>query len=209
MHIRMPLCCLLLTLSAGGVLCSSGCRQDQAKPPGTQSPTDTPMADPQAEARVTADLVNLRADVTRDPTLPGQPAIRVSFWGTKVTDAYLKQLAPLTHLQLLDLRGTPVTDAGLKELPALPALSEVDLSETQVTDAGLKELARLPRLDSLHLDKTRVTDAGLKELAKLKQLRSVRLWQCPAVTEAGAKELQRVLPQAHITFQPVKAGRPR
>jgi hypothetical protein len=211
MRVRLQLCGLLLALSACGVTCSSGCRQDNAKTPATQSSTtDTPAADPQAEARVTADIVKMRADVLRDTTLPGQPPTRVSFWGTKVTDAYLKELAPLAHLNLLDLRGTQVTDTGLKELPALPALSELDLSETQVTDAGLKELARLPKLDSLHLDKTRVTDAGLKELARLKQLRGVTLWQCPAVTEAGAKELQRALPKAHVVFQPAgKAGRPR
>jgi hypothetical protein len=210
MRVRLPLCALLLALSAGAVTCSGGCRQDQARPPAGQPPAAGAAADPQAEARVTADLVAMRADVTRDPTLPGQPATRVSFWGTRVTDAYLKELAPLAHLNLLDLRGTPVTDAGLKELPALPELRELDLSETQVTDAGLKELARLPRLDSLHLDKSRVTDAGLADLARLKQLRSVTLWQCQGVTEAGAKELQRALPQAHVTFHPAgKVGRPR
>jgi hypothetical protein len=211
MRVRPHLCTLLVALSAGAVTCSGGCRRDQTKPPGTPPPTGAaPAADSQAEARVTADLVAMGADVTRDPTLPGQPATRVSFGGTKVTDAYLKQLAPLAHLNLLDLRGTPVTDAGLKGLPALPELRELDLSETQVTDAGLKELARLPRLDTVHLDKTRVTDAGVKDMAGLKQLRWVKLWQCPGVTEAGAKELQRALPQAHVVSQPAgKVGRRR
>src|SRR5262249_8895029 len=156
--------------------------QDKAEAPSTpaapssRAPTSAaPVGDPQAEARMAADIEKMGADVVRDTTLPGKPPTRVSFWHTKVTDAYLKELAPLKHLNLLDLRGTQVGDAGLKELPALPELRELDLSETQVTDAGLKELARLPKLDSLHLDKTQVSDAGLKELGKLKQLRGVSL----------------------------------
>ena len=63
-----------------------------------------------------------------------------------MTDAGLKELAPLTQLRTLDLNETGVTDAGLKELAPLTQLRTLDLSETGVTDAGLKELkVALPR----------------------------------------------------------------
>ena len=57
-----------------------------------------------------------------------------------------------------------MTDAGLKELAPLKNLTTLYLSLTQVTDAGLKELAPLKNLTTLDLTGTKVTDAGLKEL---------------------------------------------
>ena len=49
-----------------------------------------------------------------------------------------------------------MTDAGLKELAPLKQLTALDLSGTQVTDAGLKELARTQATSpSLNLSGTR------------------------------------------------------
>jgi hypothetical protein len=47
---------------------------------------------------------------------------------------------------------------------------------------------------SLDLTDTRVTDAGLKELAGLQQLRTLRV-RATQVTEAGAAELRKALPE--------------
>jgi hypothetical protein len=214
MRSRLQMGCLLAVLCLIGTACSGPHRKGLDEPPATRppaarAPRAAPRAstDAQAEARVAADLKKMGADVSRDDSLPGRPPMRVSFWNTRVTDADLPRLAPLRHLSLLDLRGTPVTDAGLRNLPALPGLRELDLSETKVTDAGLKELGKFPELDSLHFDKTQVTDGGLKELPRLKRLRWVTLWQCPGVTETGAKELERALPQGHVAFQPAPAPR--
>src|SRR5262249_1547096 len=66
----------------------------------------------------------------------------------------------------LDLRNTDVSDAGLKELAPLKNLAELDLSRCKVTDAGLKELAPFMNLSVLILPDG-VTDKGLKELADL------------------------------------------
>ena len=54
-----------------------------------------------------------------------------------------------------------MTDAGLKELAPLQSLTALDLSFTDLTDAGLKELAALPNLTALRLINTGVTGAGL------------------------------------------------
>jgi hypothetical protein len=63
-----------------------------------------------------------------------------------VTDAGLKELAPLKQLTTLSLFGTKVTDAGLKGLAPLKSLTELDLFDTQVTDSGVKELQKaLPK----------------------------------------------------------------
>ena len=115
-----------------------------------------------------------------------------------MTNAGLKELAPLKQLQTLFLGHTLVTDAGLKELAPLTQLQRLDLGITKVTDVGLKELAPLTQLQRLDLDdtgdrrgaegtgptqatsdagshRTKVTDAGLKELASVKQLQMLNL----------------------------------
>jgi hypothetical protein len=66
----------------------------------------------------------------------------------------------------LSLFGTKVTDAGLKELVGLRNLTSLSLAYTGVTDAGLKELAAYKRLTSLELGGTKVTEAGVGELQK-------------------------------------------
>src|SRR5262249_8869610 len=83
--------------------------------------------------------------------------------------------AALKSLRTLSLNFSRVTDAGLKELAPLQSLQGLDLGLTRVTDPGLKELAALKSLQSLGLKDTRVTDAGLKELAALKSLRTLEL----------------------------------
>ena len=64
----------------------------------------------------------------------------------------------------LRLDGTRVNDAGLVTLPPLTELYSLDLSRTQVTDAGLEHLKGFTELRYLRLTGTTVTDAGLESL---------------------------------------------
>ena len=59
-----------------------------------------------------------------------------------MTDAGLKELAPLKKLRTLYLGGTEVTDACLKELAALKGLQELYLGCREVTAAGIAELRK-------------------------------------------------------------------
>jgi hypothetical protein len=61
---------------------------------------------------------------------------------TKVTDAAIKNLAPLLKLKDLGLRGTAVTSAGLEALTQLPALEHLDISVTLVSVAALQEFQK-------------------------------------------------------------------
>src|SRR5262245_7755474 len=97
-----------------------------------------------------------------------QRAFGLSLFGTKITDAGLKDLAELKELRVLDLGFTKVTDTGLKELAGLRGLQFLNLADTKVTDAGLKVLGELKDLQVLLLERTNVTDMGLKDLAGLK-----------------------------------------
>ena len=74
-----------------------------------------------AEDKAVEFVKGLKGEVTRDEKLPGKPVVGVKLNFMQVTDAGLKELAPLTNLTTLSLSGTRVTDAGLKELQkALP-----------------------------------------------------------------------------------------
>jgi len=65
-----------------------------------------------------------------------------------VTDAGLKELAPLKQLRELFLSGTRVTDVGMKELAGLTELRELSLANTQVTAAGVARLHKaLPQCE--------------------------------------------------------------
>src|SRR5438094_582209 len=79
-------------------------------------------------------------------------------YSTRATDAGLKQLAGLQHLEHLNLgHNGKVTDTGLKELAGLRQLKTLNLQYIRVTDAGLKHLAGLGQLQGLKLENARVT----------------------------------------------------
>ena len=80
------------------------------------------------EASSVAALAKLGARIQRNEKQPGKPVVEVNLSWTKVTDAGLKDLAPLTQLQTLDLSETKVTDAGLKDLAALKQLRTLSLN---------------------------------------------------------------------------------
>ena len=84
-----------------------------------------------------------------------------------LSDAGIAHLAKLTGLKTLALDKTAVTDNGLAVVKHFPALEELSLLQCQVlTDAGLAHIGRLTRLEWLELANTPVTDAGINELQK-------------------------------------------
>ncbi|MBI3822955.1 MAG: hypothetical protein HY289_09805 [Planctomycetes bacterium] len=138
------------------------------------------------------DIASAKAGREYEPSRPksADEVLGLFLGFTKVTDAGLKELAPLKNLERLQLNGQPVSNAGLKELPALKMLADLDLTGTKITNDGLKDLARCESLTALGFNGTGVTDAGLKELAPLKKLKRIML-DDTAVTDEGLKELTR------------------
>jgi hypothetical protein len=129
-------------------------------------------------------------------------------WGlylsnTGVTDAGLRHLAGLSHLELLaigniDPRHAPpgavlplntITDAGLVHLRGLTSLSSLTLGGLPITDAGLEAVKDLTNLGGLYLDRTRVRGPGLGKLKSLAGL-AVLYLDGSAVTDAGLAALK-------------------
>jgi hypothetical protein len=106
---------------------------------------------------------SISADETTDdevPYLVGAPEVLSLAVGEGVSDAGLRWLRRLPHLQALTLQGSAITDDGVRTLARLRRLRSLDLYETSVTDAGLGLLRDHPRL--LHLD----CDTGSDDLLR-------------------------------------------
>lgn len=85
---------------------------------------------------------------------------------TRVTDADLQRLAPLTELRELDLWAAPITDAGVAAIVRMSRLERLQLSQTEITDVGLQELAALQNLRQLGIADTQVTRRGIREFQR-------------------------------------------
>src|SRR5262249_34003670 len=131
--------------------------------------------------------------VTRDANQSDRPIIELDFIGCDLKDADLKKLASVNKtLKSLNLRyNMKLTDAGMKELAPLANLEVLYLPSTNIADAGLKEVAPLKKLHSLGLDGSRVTDQGIQELVFLPNLRHLSLG-ATVVTDVGLKQVARL-----------------
>ena len=83
---------------------------------------------------------------------------------TGVSDGGLQHLN--RAIESLNLFETRVTDAGMKSLEPLTKLKHLDVTGTRVSDKGLAYLARLPELESLYVGRTAVTEAGVTAFLK-------------------------------------------
>lgn len=107
----------------------------------------------------------------------------------EVTDAGLKHLEGLSHLNALWLRNTRITDQGLKSFKKLPRLQYLFLDGNKITDAGLEHLKGLTQLKGLSLDETKITDAGLAKLKGLARLDHLSLGGT-SITDAGLETVK-------------------
>lgn len=70
---------------------------------------------------------------------------------TRLTDAGLAHLLPLSQLQDLSLELSEITDAGLVQLKGFTQLQTLNLKGTKVTDAGIQTLQQaLPNVKVEH-----------------------------------------------------------
>jgi Leucine-rich repeat (LRR) protein len=95
---------------------------------------------------------------------------------TRVSDAGLHRLKPLSGVQELDLMyAEQITDDGLTAIKNWAALRRLNLRGTHITDAGLVHLSALTGLDSLDIGWAQITDSGLDRLSTLAGLRELHL----------------------------------
>jgi hypothetical protein len=134
------------------------------------------------------------------------------YFGTRISDEGLAQLAKLESLESLKLYGDRITDAGLEHLARLKNLKSLSLEApltrlrlppaggfprpprplrpaASITDAGLAHLAPLIRLEVLEIRNGSFSDEGMVHLAKLTSLKQLQLMRV-TVSDAGVKHLE-------------------
>ncbi len=110
---------------------------------------------------------------------------------TRVTDAWLANVAGFTTLTNLDLANCDVRGPGLAHVGRLGQLRRLNLTLTPVTDDSLAALAGLTRLQIFSLASTHCTGRGFRALGPLQDLRNLNFHYTP-VDDDGLREISRL-----------------
>jgi Leucine-rich repeat (LRR) protein len=190
-------------------------------PPGGVNPPAGGAAPPsKEEAAAEAALRKVAYHIRRDPKLPGNPVVEVTFLPNKATDADLAHLSAFPKLRKVLLIRAKITDDGINELKKLPNLEDLNLtgckaltdkgfarvgelkglrslslSSTNITNDSVALLKGLTRLEKLNLSTTRVDDGALAHLEGMTELRELNLFNVgelgkKRVTDAGLEHLK-------------------
>jgi hypothetical protein len=89
--------------------------------------------------------------------------------------SWLRYVAELKHLELLDASSTGVSNSDLMKISSSVSLLDIDLSGCDIDENGLKAISRFADLGVLRLNNTKVGERGIDVLKSLKQLRRVEL----------------------------------
>jgi hypothetical protein len=106
-----------------------------------------------------------------------------------IDEETLKVFGKLPRLRMLDVSSCMITDEGLLHLSDSQSLKSLDVSYTAITDAGVHNLRHLRKLKRLELSNTIVTDEACNTLAQLTSLVELELFECPNITDRGARRL--------------------
>ncbi len=99
-----------------------------------------------------------------------------------ITDAGLRHLWGLRHLEALSLGGASIGEPSVEWIVSLAQLRVLDLPRSHVSQTGCRRLMELVGLEELILED--VDDAGLVGLETLPQLRLLRLYGSGVTSEA-------------------------
>ena len=126
----------------------------------------------------------------------------------KVSDADLRSLTGLTHLEKLSLDYTQITDDGAVALRSMPALKNLSMRYTGISDRSAEYLAALPALTNVYLTGTKLTDAAIENLGKERAAKELYI-RWTKISDEGATRLAAALPNCAVyhhalTTEPTK-----
>jgi internalin A len=170
----------------------------------TPQPDDGPIskAEKEAEDYVTKFGGFVSRDVSHNSK--GQPVFAISIDGKDVSKFELKKLALFPKLHRLTFSGTKNTDAVLKQLPDLPNITLVSLEASDVTDTGLIPVVALPKLKELDLMRAeKLTPKGFQVLATSKTLEELIATET-AIDDTAIRTLGAVKTLTKLTLRGTK-----
>ncbi|CAN5613194.1 hypothetical protein BH11CYA1_BH11CYA1_33520 [soil metagenome] len=91
------------------------------------------------------------------------------------TDLIAHQLSSCRQLKVLILEGTDISDAGIKPLTKLPHLERLVLTKGNITDAALPLFVQLKRLRDLDVNGTKISRTGMERLLQSSKIAKVSI----------------------------------
>jgi hypothetical protein len=108
----------------------------------------------------------------------------------EITDAGLKAIGNLVHLEELTICSDDITDDGLEYFKGLASLRSLTICSNAITDAGICHLGGVGSLRRLKLECPEVRGPGLQYLGQLKQLRELSFGYGSSVGNSGLANLK-------------------
>jgi hypothetical protein len=103
---------------------------------------------------------------------------------SKLDDAGLANLAPLTQLERFGYVGTKMTGEPFQNFPVWPNVKSASFRGSRMSDAGLTALVKtMPNLESLVLAHGHFSDAGVANVAQLTKLKGLEIGSKEATPE--------------------------
>jgi hypothetical protein len=146
--------------------------------------------------------------------------------GTSITNAGVEHLSRLKTLKVLTLDNSLIDDGVADSIRKMKQLTWLSVENCAVGDETLAAVSECPGIWFLSFNQTSITDAGVAHLIKLQRPLTLNFVRCKGVTDASvdslallpdavgtnfqlndssitqkrARELQAMLPHAHITW---------
>jgi len=125
-------------------------------------------------------------------SFPVLPRLKLlSLRSPRLKGRFLKRLADLPELSVLETIGSPIDDEGLQSLPEGTGLRGLFLVGSRITGPGLEALSRLSALDDLSLAEAPLSDSGVMHLPDLPQLLAFNLSETAITTQSFSLLQQR------------------
>lgn len=118
------------------------------------------------------------------------------FWRCAITDDGLASLAGLRKLRALALLDTPVRGPGLAHFKACPGLETLDISTSKLVPEAFGLIATFSNLRELELDEVGATDNDVCQLQSLSRLQRLTLYGNP-ITDRSVEYVLR-FPQLEV-----------
>ena len=130
-----------------------------------------------------------------DLDISGSPLTADDLLKSNLTDGF-------KSLTKLNLYQTQVGDAGVDALlPFASRLTSLNLDDVGIGPDSASKIAQFTKLTFLHVGRSKLDDASVRQFAGLTRLEKIHVTRS-AVTEAGADELRKALPNCIVVSQP-------
>jgi len=121
----------------------------------------------------------------------------------KITDAGLGQLRRLVKLRVLNIQSTQSNGEILTELTQAP-LERIEVR--RISEQAASQLKNFPKLTELYIYDSSMSDQGIVSIAGLRRLKSLRLRDCPNISQSAFQQIAELRSLTSLELTGVTIG---